>query len=219
MTDLTNSPFLDFPEGVVDSLLESDRPVVFLDVDGVINHYPRPSLSVSRLKPLVDGGELHLRQAMGFKLWVHEETISLLKSVAEVADIVWLTAWGEDVFYPRGDSISDFVFDGTLFPVLDSHDGGFAISPGTVEWKWRRAGEARALIHPSRDVTWIEDFYFESLAPDPRGQYRNRVMKHRPRFLKRLPGVTLVDTVPDCYLRREHLEGTSLGALLERVSS
>lgn len=122
---------------------DNTRPVVFLDVDGVINDlnwYPKDD----------DTRTVHNTE-LGYLVTIARETRELVAALHKVADIYWLTTWRE----AANRDISPLVGLPSDLPVIT--DG---TTDRWVHWKAEAARPiAEALLAEGRDVYWIEDFY------------------------------------------------------------
>ncbi len=119
------------------------RPLVLLDVDGVINdlgslyRQPRP-------------WHVHHVPSNGFVLHVPDYMPSLITNLVATAEVWWCTTWRD-----RANSeLAEFLGIDRL-PVID--DGSHSRS---VDWKPAAAHAiARTALESGREVFWIEDFY------------------------------------------------------------
>lgn len=114
------------------------RPLVLLDVDGVIN-------GLDREIPIA-------LDSHGWELRIPDYMPKLIQRIHAVAEIRWLTTWREQA----NDDIAPFLGIPALDVVTDGKDGRY------VEWK-----PPAALPHivdaldAGRDVYWIEDHEYE----------------------------------------------------------
>jgi hypothetical protein len=164
------------------------KPLVLLDVDGVVNAYPR------------DGSEVHVLNWAGFKVIVGEDTIEALRSVFQGAhEVLWCSAWRgmaneEPLEFLRWAGVTEAEELGVI-----TDGGGFVFNTG---WKLDavRASETVAkALEEGREVIWIEDF---GLSLHDYG-YMTPVLEM---------GITPIDTVEDGFARLmpKHLVGTAL---------
>jgi hypothetical protein len=116
-------------------LPQVERPIVLLDVDGVVNWWGQ-----TEPPGLIRHGQI----------WIPKEMKALLRDVRRVADVWWCTAWRE----MANDSISPLVGMPRLDVVTD-----FPLRAGGAEWK---LDEVVRLIDDGafgdRRLIWIEDF-------------------------------------------------------------
>jgi hypothetical protein len=114
------------------------KPLVLLDVDGVINQYRLHGSRAEVLEFIVDG----------YGITVSHEVAQFLPLLVERAEVVWLTTWRS-----RANEIGRLLGLPSL-PAMD--DGGWG---RTTSWKWPTA-QRRVLaeIASGRRVMWIEDF-------------------------------------------------------------
>ena len=121
------------------------RPLVLLDVDGVIN-----DLNSARRAATIDN-ELHF-VSHGFPVVVPPYMPALIQWLCSVAEVHWCTTWR----HRANDDIARHLGIPAL-PVVD--DGS---SSRYVDWKAEAAHDlAAAAIADGRRVLWIEDFYGE----------------------------------------------------------
>jgi hypothetical protein len=118
--------------------MTDNRPLVLLDVDGVVN----------ALEPHVVATQRH--QADGYTLEIPDYLPSLVAHLTTVAEVWWCTTWR----HAANLHISPLLGIGSL-PVVD--DGS---ESRYVEWK---AAAAKPLVESAlaagRAVVWVEDFY------------------------------------------------------------
>ncbi len=119
------------------------RPLVLLDVDGVINdlgslyRQPRP-------------WHVHHVLSNGFVLHIPEYMPSLITDLVATADVWWCTTWRDRA----NNELAEFLGIDRL-PVVD--DGSRSRS---VDWKPTAAHAiAQGALEAGREVFWIEDFY------------------------------------------------------------
>jgi hypothetical protein len=121
------------------------RPLVLLDVDGVINDLG--ALSHQPRSWRIDEVPSH-----GWVLHIPDYMQQLIADLVATAEVWWCTTW-------RGganDELVDFLGIDPL-PVIDHESWG-----RTVDWKSAGAYPvARAALDLGREVFWIEDFYGE----------------------------------------------------------
>lgn len=121
------------------------RPLVLLDVDGVVN-------DLGHLDGHDRPWEVRLIQASGFTVHIPAYMPNLIQGLAAVAEIHWCTTWRESA----NTEIAPLLGVGP-FPVVD--DG---TSNPWMDWKPAAAhGVASTAIEGGRSVFWIEDFYGE----------------------------------------------------------
>lgn len=119
------------------------RPLVLLDVDGVIN-----DLNSARRAATI-GNELHF-VSHGFPVVMPPHMPVLIQWLCSVAEVHWCTTWrhraNDDIARHLGIPVLPVVDDGTD----DRHVG----------WKAAAAHDlAAAALAEGRRVLWIEDFY------------------------------------------------------------
>lgn len=173
-----------------------NRPLVFLDVDGVINWSPKPTfLKPEERRELYE--KIHISTNGVFAniklpFWMPR----LISYLTDVAEVVWLTAWKE-VANP---GLAELLGIRELATITDGLSAG-----GYVDWKVEHMTPVATEAHENgREVVWIEDFGF-----DMRGHgevARNYIYKGIPEF------VQIVDTLPIGVLRWEDLDGTAVEA-------
>lgn len=115
-------------------------PLVFLDIDGVVNDLPS-SMGVSRGWP-------EIRLPIGeVEVCIPHHVVLLLRHMASVAEIHWASTWEE---------LANLLLPGLVgigpFPCLGPAD------PDDDGWKARAAGAlAESALGEGRAVYWIED--------------------------------------------------------------
>ena len=120
-----------------------NKPLVLLDVDGVINDIERVGLGI-------DAWETHAFESHGYTLLVPSYMRELIQTLCRVAEVHWCTTWRSRA----NDEIADYLGIDPL-PVVD--DGTVS---RYVDWKAAAAHElARRALSDGRRVLWIEDFY------------------------------------------------------------
>lgn len=113
------------------------KPLVFVDVDGVINALRSNPTSV-----IPEVREAH-------HVWMPRYIPERLAELAEVAEVRWLTAWREAVL-----PMAAMAGIPTFKVVTDGRTPG-----GFVDWKWPTARPiAKEAWAKGREVWWIEDF-------------------------------------------------------------
>ena len=119
------------------------RPLVLLDVDGVIN-------DLGSLYGQGRAWPIHRVRSGGYTLHIPEYMAQLVRSLAATAEVWWCTTWRDRA----NDELATFLEIGP-FPVVD--DGSWRRS---VDWKPSAAYSiAREALDSGRRVFWIEDFY------------------------------------------------------------
>jgi len=156
----------------------SSRPLVFLDVDGVINDIEANQM-LSRLSgPLEDRARrlgVDIVQVRGRRMAVPHHIPALIRRLADTTEVWWCTTWRAKA---NGDLTKYLGVD--AFPVVDPYgrDAGIAWKAAAV------APIAQRAISEGRKVVWIEDFNGN---------------------LPELADAHFIDTGPVGYLRREDL--------------
>lgn len=131
---------------------DTSKPLVLLDVDGVLNAWPHR------------GDEVWAETWAGFRVLVAEETLEALRLVFKAAkDVMWCTAWRDQanvqpMAFLRKHRVTtkNFLFvitDGERFPSF------------TARWKLEevaRNHRVQRALAEGREVIWIEDFGFGS---------------------------------------------------------
>lgn len=114
------------------------KPLVFLDVDGVVNDLEgRP-------------GPARIFESHGYMIRIPEDIIIPVQKLVEHNEVMWLTTWrenaNEDIRKVLGIPLLEVITDGTT----DRYVG----------WKWKAAlTPATRALNQGRHVWWIEDFY------------------------------------------------------------
>ena len=119
------------------------RPLVLLDVDGVINDL---GALYGRERPWY----VHEVLSNGYVLHIPEYMQALITDLVATADVWWCTTWRDRA----NDELAEFLAINRL-PVVD--DGSQSRNVG---WKPAAAHAiAKAALDTGREVFWIEDFY------------------------------------------------------------
>jgi hypothetical protein len=123
--------------------INDTRPLVLLDVDGVIN-------DIGALHGVERPWKTHLVPSRGWLLCIPDYMPGLIAELVATAEVWWCTTWRHNA----NAEIAGFLGIDPL-PVVD--DGGMS---RTVDWK---PGAALPLVRRAlvggREVYWIEDFY------------------------------------------------------------
>lgn len=118
--------------------------VIFLDVDGVINHLP----SGERWNHMPPG--MTTRRVRGFRIRWPEWMPSLVQYLVANHDVVWLTTWREEANIHLAPLLGI-----DPLPVIDDGTG-----ERIVDWKAPTAAPiAQAFLDAGKRVVWVEDFY------------------------------------------------------------
>ena len=121
----------------------TSRPLVLLDVDGVIN-------DLGHLAGHSRPWETRVFEANGFRIHIPDYMPHLIQTIAEITEIHWCTTWRD-----RANSEIAPALGVGPFPVID--DGTDAMYP---DWKAAAAYDlVSKAIGDARSVIWIEDFY------------------------------------------------------------
>jgi hypothetical protein len=126
--------------------------VVFLDVDGVINHLY--DLRAGVIKDIREGrrDNTNWHLANGFWVNIPDYVIDMVQYLHEIADIHWLTTWRDNA----NEYISPIVGLPIDLPVISDRVGYSRYT----DWKAPAAAPiARELLAEGKRVLWIEDFY------------------------------------------------------------
>ena len=169
---------------------EALKPLVLLDIDGVLNSYPD------------DGTEEHVETWRGRMILIGADTVSALQNVFHAAsEVLWLTAWREQanveplMFLQRHAITSkaelDVISDGGRFGQWNT---GWKLNAAKQNWKVRTA------IQQGREVIWIEDFGWGIPRHHSAVQYTDITAA----------GITPIDTAKVGRLTPAHIEDTAL---------
>lgn len=169
-----------------------NRPLVFLDVDGVINWSPAPDfLSAEERRELYEKVYFQVgREYAGIRLpfWMPR----LISYLTDVAEVVWLTAWKE----LANPGLAERLGIRELPTIIDGTSSRY------VDWKVEQMQPVAWQAHKNgREVVWIEDFGF-TVEP----HLAEHIYAGIPEF------VQTVDTLPIGVLRWEDLDGTAVEA-------
>ncbi len=188
----------------VDAQRSDLKPLVLLDIDGVINAYPN------------EGTEAYKLAWARMAVFIGEDTVEALKTIFErAADVLWCTAWRERANVEPMEFLRDYrMTDKTHLGVIT--DGG---SFGTWNTGWKleavkKSDVVKQAVQDGRPVYWIEDFGWGA------GGYRHVGFNYTDIIEL---GITPIDTVGNksyARLRPEHLAGTALESttsIIERV--
>jgi len=165
------------------------KPLVLLDVDGVVNAWPD------------NGSERHQLRLQGMRVLVSDETLEALRGVFRAAhEVLWCTAWrgaaNDFMRFLREQNVTtehrlDWVSDG-----LTLRTGGF-----TTKWKLpavRATEQVWEAQKAGRPIYWIEDFGWGI-------EHHHSSMKYTDITQA---GITPIDTAKEGQLLLTHLEGT-----------
>lgn len=124
-----------------------NKPIWFLDVDGVINCFPAPTHS-----QLMASQDWRDATVNGYKVWWREELVHFINRVHRegLAEIMWLTTWEErapELLAPAL-GLDDFAVapkvKGSDFPFLDW-------------WKWNTVKKVLDARDASQRLVWTDD--------------------------------------------------------------
>ncbi len=168
------------------------KPLVLLDIDGVINAYPSDDgLEAQRL--------LWRAGNHGWTVTVAHDTIRALRRVLPAAhEVLWCTAWRAEANEgPRTWLVEMMLLpEGKMLDVV-SDGGGIGIGGFTVDWKLEAVTMNEKVIKARREgrpIYWIEDFNW------------HKKMPWIPRPSVEELGITGIDTGQVGRLTLEHLE-------------
>lgn len=127
---------------------KSSMPVVFLDIDGVLNSCPKPKSHM-----LKKYGEYKNETILGYPIWYSPEVIDFINAIhaSAVAEVVWLTTWRAEArteFAPRV-GLDDF-------PAI-TQSYGSDHNWHSDWWKWRGVRDFLQDNEENRPVVWIDD--------------------------------------------------------------
>ncbi len=166
------------------------KPLFLIDVDGVVNAWPR-----------VPDEDYHYIDSFGMRVAVHPETLEALRVVSGLAsELLWLSAWRGRANHEINTYLSQEIDDWpiSLGVITDGTDTGnmstnWKLGAMLTDWRVTRAmGEGRPVI-------WIEDFGFDYGKFG--AEYRERVTE---------TGVTAIDTTRRGYLNSADLRKAGL---------
>ena len=130
-------------EGKMQTNESTTKPLVLLDVDGVINDL---GALYGRERPWY----VHQVPSNGYVLHIPEYMPALIADLVATAEVWWCTTWRDRA----NNELAEFLGIDRL-PVVD--DGS---RDRNVEWKPAAAhAVAKAALDAGREVFWIEDFY------------------------------------------------------------
>lgn len=120
-----------------------NRPLVLLDVDGVINDF-------ERVGPITGLWENEAVRSHGYWVSIPDYMPRLIQDICQVSEVHWCTTWRDRA----NDEIANHLGIDQL-PVVD--DG---TTNRYVDWKAAAARDLAAqALEAGRRVLWIEDFY------------------------------------------------------------
>jgi HAD domain in Swiss Army Knife RNA repair proteins len=118
--------------------MDAQRPVLFVDVDGVISLFGfEPSATITHALSVVDG-ELH---------WIASDCRQLLSRLAERFELVWATGWE----HRASESLAGAVGEEIAASPYLTFDGRAVF--GSAHWKL----EAITEYAGTRPAAWIDD--------------------------------------------------------------
>ena len=159
-----------------------NRPLVFLDVDGVINHIEANNMLNRLSGPLDDRARrlgVDIVQVRGRRMAVPHHIPALIRRLADTTEVWWCTTWRAKA---NGELTGHLGV--APFPVLDPNGR----EVGT-QWKARKV-EAVLGAQSNRPAFWIEDFAGAFPAVE---------------------GVEFIDTAADSHLQESHLPERLIG--------
>lgn len=128
------------PEGLV--LDENKDTLIFLDVDGVVNHYGMRSMRVVK--------------AGYYNIWLPEFMEAMIQDLVKHHQVVWCTAWKERA----NEFIAPILGIEPLFVMTDGYDHG------GVAWKEHHVRPvAVEALKAGKRVVWLEDFHTVPVIP------------------------------------------------------
>lgn len=141
---------------------KSSRPVIFLDIDGVINSYPAPKHHM--IKKL---GAFTNVTVEGYPIWYHPEVIDFFNAVHSggAADIIWLTTWRAEARTSLAPAVG--LED---FPTITKSIGSFH-NWSEDWWKWQGVQDFLQDNDEGRPVIWIDDELSRPRKHDFRARY------------------------------------------------
>lgn len=129
------------------------KPVLLLDVDGVLNVYGRRGVKNRT------GGYFPSVVVVGdtdYSLTLHRDNAALLYSLKDLFDFVWCTSWN----YLANDHIAP-LFDWDTFPVLELDDSDVTWTYTDDRLHWKTATVADAFsdggVYAGRRFVWVDD--------------------------------------------------------------
>ncbi|NDA76337.1 MAG: hypothetical protein EBY07_00685 [Actinobacteria bacterium] len=120
-----------------------ERPLILLDVDGVINDIEGVGLRT-------EAWETHAFQSHGYTLLVPDYMPTLIRTLCAIGEVRWCTTWR----HRANDEIATFLGIDRLEVIDDGSESRF------VDWKAGAAHNvAQEALNAGRRVLWIEDFW------------------------------------------------------------
>lgn len=127
------------------------RPLLLLDVDGVVNAFPWQAVTGHRLIPAARdpwGGQWRVHRVHGYRITVAEHCLSELRRLAETTDVQWLTTWEHhDAYRALADTL-----DLPDWPVYARDPD--PVSHRNVWWKYDAVRDGH---DPDRPLVWLDD--------------------------------------------------------------
>jgi hypothetical protein len=139
----------------------SEKPVWFLDIDGVINSWPKP--------PEDTGWEFKNVTILGYSIWYTPELIEWIDRLHESGDVEvrWLTTWehrANDSFAPEVGFRNRFKVHENPHP--HSYGGGPGWWKADVVEMFRQSHPDTPIIWTDDDISFYQGFAGRALGPD-----------------------------------------------------
>ena len=181
-------------EGV--ALTEDDRPLVLLDVDGVVNDWSVPTDVGSQLSAISAGALKVMGRPAAL---IQPQTVEAVQLLVDAADeVLWCSSWRHEANRLLPALLRDDQMPHTRTWGVITDDGGSYFTDRDIRWKPKAVAEdvrVLAAVEMGRPVLWVEDFGWGT---------RRWVHFGQSEILE---GVTPIDVLPDPYLTKAHLDG------------
>lgn len=126
------------------------KPLVFLDMDGVINDLGANCASAPPITPSPRTYNVTTVRSHGLTVCIPQYMPKLIQALVSSNEVHWLTLWREHV--------NDEIAEHLGIPRLPVITDGEWYTP--ISWKAEHAAPiADAALASGREVWWIEDFY------------------------------------------------------------
>lgn len=143
------------------------RPLVLLDVDGVLNAVPSSGASSA----WSDWRTGHaVAQESSFRITWSPSVVAAVRGWRELAEVQWLTTWGHDANtslrhllelpeLPVAGTHDDGAPGGTPVQEADAHADVAPAAPDALTGRWWKFDVVRRIVReqPGRRIVWVDD--------------------------------------------------------------
>lgn len=134
------------------------KPVLFLDIDGVINVIPRNRGNINKLPHLRVWDEWKTVEILTYPITYSPQLIAHLNRISKKVEIVWLTTWREQAIKDFAPVVGLDAFR-HIDPRGSEYPWGSQLSfagPTDLRW-WKLNGVLDELNSVGRPFIWIDD--------------------------------------------------------------